>query len=554
MLEALESRRLFTVGAPDPSFGTDGIVTFPQLSEVRQIVRESDDSILAVTGQGLVHINADGVIDTSFGVNGVANPGFALSAVVIAPDGDLVVAGMEGNSAKVAAFTAGGALDNNFGTDGIVTLSPSGADQYESDDLVVQPDGKLVIGIGQIDTSSAPSVPGYNTLVMVQLNSDGSIDSSAYGTDGYVDIAYGTSPEAMTALPNDSTVVAAVFNPIGQEVNAGAEIVGPTGRVYTIAGGSAYFSAITNTQGDFLLANYPETFTYEQEVTRFLENGTIAPNFNNGTGEEHKPAYFFNGFETVTPMFFGMASEPDGGFILEYTTRNGNLTDGSVDTTTFPQTQLAFLRFNADGTRDTNFAPNGVTYVGLPSSAGTPVGNPVILSSGNILQAAMDSNDHLLLEQFQGSDSSSTNPTVSSIVFTLPAIGRRWAHVTVTFDQGNAPIEPSSVASLGLLVGNNTGYTTGLDDLHELANANLESVSGGDGSPLVASYVFAMPDPPLTRVDNGTYTFFLGSGVVADTDGQENTGELVGFSLYVPRHNRGVVSVLEAPVSDYYSA
>ena len=64
MLEALESRRLFTVGAPDPSFGTDGIVTFPQLSEVRQIVRESDDSILAVTGQGLVHINADGVIDS----------------------------------------------------------------------------------------------------------------------------------------------------------------------------------------------------------------------------------------------------------------------------------------------------------------------------------------------------------------------------------------------------------------------------------------------------------------------------------------------------------
>ena len=83
LLEALESRRLFTVGAPDPSFGTDGIVTFPQLSEVRQIVRESDDSILAVTGQGLVHINADGVIDTSFGVNGVANPGFALSAVVL---------------------------------------------------------------------------------------------------------------------------------------------------------------------------------------------------------------------------------------------------------------------------------------------------------------------------------------------------------------------------------------------------------------------------------------------------------------------------------------
>ena len=120
-------------GTPDPGFGTAGIVKTDILGggDQANAVAVQPDGKIVVAGSAvrngidgdfaLVRYNADGTPDQSFGTGGIVTTDLgtqsdAARALVIAPDGKIVVAGSAGEDIGLARYTSGGVLDTTFGT------------------------------------------------------------------------------------------------------------------------------------------------------------------------------------------------------------------------------------------------------------------------------------------------------------------------------------------------------------------------------------------------------------------------------------------------------
>jgi len=131
---------------------------------------------------GIARLNADGSLDESFqeGMSGVDYG--SVESLVLEPDGKVLIGGqfftVNGMARNgVARLNADGSLDESF-QDGM-----SGLDYGYVQSLVLQPDGKVVIG-GQFLT-----VNGTVRNGIARLNADGSLDESFQ--DGMIGVDYG---------------------------------------------------------------------------------------------------------------------------------------------------------------------------------------------------------------------------------------------------------------------------------------------------------------------------------------------------------------------------
>ena len=120
--------RLNADGTPDLSFASGGFAPLPNNSVARSVMIQADGKILAAGYQGGAPRNfmvarynpADGSLDTSFGVNGVAvatgvQLGTGLVREALEPDGRIVVAGSAGaNSFALARFLDAGPQIGSF--------------------------------------------------------------------------------------------------------------------------------------------------------------------------------------------------------------------------------------------------------------------------------------------------------------------------------------------------------------------------------------------------------------------------------------------------------
>jgi uncharacterized delta-60 repeat protein len=224
-------------GSPDPTFGGgDGAATdVGGLVDASSVAVLPDGRIL-VAGylegrqkQVLQRFNADGTLDTSFGnagtrelpgggtwllngngpvrsiQTGAFNTGQA--QIFVQADGRIVVAAStpqannEGTDLAVMRLTADGQLDPTFGGgDGTVTHDLGGSEGLT--DLLVQPDGKIVIAGSRLTITDDPAAiggpgsivatDGAGTIsikdpsaVILRLNADGSRDAS-FGNNGVV--------------------------------------------------------------------------------------------------------------------------------------------------------------------------------------------------------------------------------------------------------------------------------------------------------------------------------------------------------------------------------
>lgn len=125
-------------GALDLSFGTAGKVTTDFLGSAddngNAIVVRPDGKILVAGSTDnavssdfvLVRYNANGSIDTSFGINGFVITDFGGStdfanALVVQTDSKIVVAGRSNDDFALARYNADGTLDITFGLGGLMT-------------------------------------------------------------------------------------------------------------------------------------------------------------------------------------------------------------------------------------------------------------------------------------------------------------------------------------------------------------------------------------------------------------------------------------------------
>ena len=164
----------------------------------------------------LARINQDGTLDRStFGTEGKVAIQFLdfdnnHGALALQPDGKIVLTGtvfnnggMNGNLA-VVRVNSNGALDTTFGGTGIV-ITDLGADE-SINDLVIQPDGKIILGGKTCDVCTNY---GSSNFLLARYNSDGSLDTT-FGTNGKVVTDFGNNIETARSVvmqPDGKVVV-----------------------------------------------------------------------------------------------------------------------------------------------------------------------------------------------------------------------------------------------------------------------------------------------------------------------------------------------------------
>ena len=127
----------------------------------------------ADTAFGIARYNSDGSLDSSFDGDGLVNTDFgtthdSASAVAVQNDGMIVVAGTNGSDFLLARYNTNGSLDvAGFGTGGKVTTNFGGTDFASA--IVIQPDGKIVVGgtsngdfaLARYNSNGTPDTAGF---------------------------------------------------------------------------------------------------------------------------------------------------------------------------------------------------------------------------------------------------------------------------------------------------------------------------------------------------------------------------------------------------------
>jgi uncharacterized delta-60 repeat protein len=182
--------RLNTNGSLDTTFGSGGIVsnTFGiEFAQVYGVAILPDGKILAaaegITGNSIGRFNPNGSVDTTFGVNGFAvsfqvNAAGGPAVLAVQPGGKIIVTG----NGVMARYTAGGALDATFGTGGIAPLEGGLATG-----IALLANGKILITTGSSAPHSVftipPALPFPSTGAIARYNLNGSLDTS-FGISG----------------------------------------------------------------------------------------------------------------------------------------------------------------------------------------------------------------------------------------------------------------------------------------------------------------------------------------------------------------------------------
>jgi uncharacterized delta-60 repeat protein len=183
-------------GSPDQGFSTGGMLTADFTSQAYAAALQSDGKIVVAgsskTGSQTVYrmtlfrLNHDGSFDQAFGHGGLVQDslGRYSSIVAVLADGRILAAGAGYTSGTpsyafymLAMHHADGTMDTTFGNAGVVTtMIPNCTEAYVLG-MVVQPDGKILLG----DEVKI----GRYCMAMVRYNPDGSPDAG-FGSNGLV--------------------------------------------------------------------------------------------------------------------------------------------------------------------------------------------------------------------------------------------------------------------------------------------------------------------------------------------------------------------------------
>jgi uncharacterized delta-60 repeat protein len=394
--------RYHSDGSLDSGFAADGTLTdnFGGLaSHANALALVSSGYLLAGNASGaigLARYTEEGSVDTGFGSSGkvtntsVTSGDNEASALSIQSDGGIVVAGYlnpgcivtpcSTDDFAVARYLAQGDLDQAFGEQGRVSTDFSGAADKASA-VVVQNDGKIVAG-GRANNGNGST--SYD-FALVRYNTDGSPDP-LFGSNGRVTTDFAQLYDGIMALAvqTDSRIIAAG----GVELESGSTDFGLTrylsngsldptfgtaGKVSTafsnrgdvayavalqpdgkiVAGGQACITSPVDTCPDFALA-------------RYLPNGSLDTTF--GTAGK-----VITDLGTYNETIFALAIQPDGKIIA--VGHAGSDEDRTSD--------FAVIRYNADGTLDTDFGVGGGGKVVTDFNGSQDVATSVLLQ-GNV--------------------------------------------------------------------------------------------------------------------------------------------------------------------------
>ncbi|MFZ5538249.1 MAG: WD40 repeat domain-containing protein [Pseudomonadota bacterium] len=364
-------------GTLDSTFGSGGKVVTAigsgsNANDLGEAVALAPDGKIVVAGSSytgatwdfsLVRYNADGTLDTTFGSGGKVTTAIGAgedraNALVLAPDGKIVVAGYSYNGTKydfaLVRYNTDGTLDPTFGSGGKVVTAIGTSHDYALA-LALAPDGKIVVA-GYSDNGADAD------FALARYNANGSLDTG-FGSGGKVttpilsgvDIAF-----ALALAPNGKIVAAgesangttrnsalALYNADGTldtSFGTGGRVVTPFGSGYDAA-----FAIALAPDGRIVVAGFSDNGVTGRDfaLTRYNANGSLDTSFGSGG-------------KVVTAIGAGndyaraLALAPDGKIVVAGQSANGTTDD------------FALARYNADGSLDTTFGTGGkvVTAIG----------------------------------------------------------------------------------------------------------------------------------------------------------------------------------------------
>ncbi|HXF01328.1 MAG TPA: hypothetical protein VN458_13395 [Solirubrobacterales bacterium] len=202
-------------GTLDASFSGDGKRTTDFADDTAHDIALQPDGKIVVGGSAsgdiaVVRYDEDGSLDSSFSGDGRATAGFTDArgdggrAVAIQPDGKIVAAGGTSGDFALARFDADGLLDATFGGEGVVTTDFGVTDRYErgaaARDVVFQSDRLLAAGYATRDFN--------RDFALARYELDGDLDAGFSG-DGMLatEMGYGDSASSIAVQPDGRVVV-----------------------------------------------------------------------------------------------------------------------------------------------------------------------------------------------------------------------------------------------------------------------------------------------------------------------------------------------------------
>jgi uncharacterized delta-60 repeat protein len=377
ILLAASQQAVAQAGQLDPTFGNGGIVTTDfgiqtgasNVASANAVVIQPNGQIVVVGGipgnrdfpvPAVARYNTNGSLDTSFGTSGIVSipsiEDVPFTAVALQSDGKIVAVGEN----FVARFLSTGVLDSAFGTGGIVSLGNDfiGA---PTQGVVVQPNGSILVA----------------DRYLIRFLSDGQFDTS-FGTGGTARTA-GFPATGLALLPSGRIVVVSSFSGSSGIISQ----YDPNGSLDTTFGISGQLASPGTAAGISLLG-----------TGEFIAGGTLTNNSALPAGAGFAVSRYLGagvtdasfgtngGTFTAIPLYpsiatSGLAIDPSSNIV----------TLGTA--THYPQTAFALARYTPAGQLDTTFGSNGtvVTVFGNGTQAPSVSGNGLTIQSDSKIVA-----------------------------------------------------------------------------------------------------------------------------------------------------------------------
>jgi uncharacterized delta-60 repeat protein len=327
-------------GSLDGTFGTGGKVTTDLGSPIDAATSVALDHlgrivVAGYTGRGsvdfaVVAYTANGVVDSGFAGGGAAVTDFsgdtdnALGVAVSADNGIVVVGSaaiatnepaLRPTEIAIARYAVDGSADSGFDVDGKVTTLFIGSGIDEAQAVAVQPDGKLVVA------GNTRGVFGSD-FALIRYNPDGSVDQT-FGASGNGKVVTDIGSAGVCGRTgcgmSENTVAGLVLQPDGKIVVAGSS-----------------FDA--------------DAHAFQFALVRYLSNGDLDPTFGTGGIVKTDLAPLDRGFMRDNRAK-ALGLQHDGTIVVVGSTADLGPRGTGLD--------WGMARYNADGSLDASFGPNG---------------------------------------------------------------------------------------------------------------------------------------------------------------------------------------------------
>jgi len=356
----------------------------------RNILRAALLLCVAFIGSSILVMAQAGQLDKSFGNGGLftTNVGpfeAAADAVALQSDGRIVVTGLLSGRAGVLRLNSDGSLDSSFGTGGMVTIKvgATGDGLAQAIAVAVQTDGKI---LAAISTAGADAAPAF---AVARLNPDGSLDTG-FGSGGItISTPFNFGGDTVLALQPDGKILLAGSGAMARYTTSGQfdTTFGNGGLVVIV---SRLISAIgLQANGQILLASSqlaqpiglfpplqslsPGGVLDASTISRYNANGSLDTSFG------------ISGKIASVAAVSSMLVQSDGKFVVA-----GVMTGKLVPPPGGPDTGFGLIRYNSDGSIDTSFGKGGAVFTSFGAKA--PLATPFALalqSNGDLIAAGV---------------------------------------------------------------------------------------------------------------------------------------------------------------------